>query len=102
MFDFSMYYAILTGDGMGNTVWSDNLQEHLKNIKKLLVEKYGEQNYRVKFLSLCILKAETGEFEIEDREWVRYILHPEAEPDDAHAVLLEELEEKMSNSNNRK
>lgn len=98
MFDLNMYYTLISGDGMGNTVWRDNLQEHLKNIKILLAQKYGEQNYRVKFLSLCILKAETGEFEIDDREWVRYILHPEAEPDESHNVLLADLEEKMKGS----
>jgi hypothetical protein len=95
--DFGMYYAIICGDGYGNTVWSDNLVSNLKGIKKLLAGKYGEQNYRTRYLALCIIKAETGEFEIEEREWVRYILHPEAEPEDAHGVLLEELEERMKN-----
>jgi hypothetical protein len=95
MFDLRMYYDLLCGDGMGNTVWSDNLLQYLKDIKHILSKKYGEQNFRVKYLSLCIIKAETGEFEIEEREWVRYILHPEAEPQDSHNVLLEELEEQM-------
>jgi hypothetical protein len=96
MFDLKMYYYLISGDGMGNSVWQDNLQENLKNIRKLLTKKYGYQNYRVKYLSLCIIKAETGEFGIDEREWVRYILHPEAEPQDSHAVLLEELEEQMN------
>jgi hypothetical protein len=98
--DFGMYYALLCGDGYGNSIWSDNRLEHLKGIKKLLIAKYGEQNYRVKYLTLCIIKEESGEFDIEEREWVRYILHPEAEPEDSHAVLLAELEEKMSCSSN--
>ena len=96
MLDLRWYYDLLCYDGMGNTTWSDHLQDNLKAIKKLLIAKYGEQNFRVKYLTLCILKAETGEFQIDEREWVRYILHPEAEPQDSHNVLLEDLEEQMN------
>lgn len=95
MVDLEMYYYLVVGDGLGNTLFSDNKSDHLKNIKKLLVEKYGENDYRVKFISLCMLKAETNEFEIQDKEWVRYILHAECDPEDPHTSLLEELKERL-------
>jgi hypothetical protein len=71
----------------------EDLQTHLLEIKKLLVEKYGESNFRVKFLTLILLKNETHEMDTQDREWVRYILHAECEPEDSHHSLMEELEE---------
>jgi hypothetical protein len=43
MFDLKMYYYLISGDGMGNSVWQDNLQDNLKNIRKLLTKKYGDQ-----------------------------------------------------------
>ena len=38
---------------------------------------------------------ETREFDSETKDWVRYILHAECDPEDPHASLLEELKEKM-------
>lgn len=91
-----MLYVVVMSDGMGNSTFSDRETYWLKEIKKALTEKYGELDYRVKFLNQCILKSETNEFDVQDREWVRYILHEETEPDDQHKRLLEELEEKMN------
>lgn len=93
--EISMYYALMMSDGLGNTCFSDNQTRFLKEIKAELQAKYGEKDYRVKFLSLCILKDETNELDIEDREWIRYILHEEVEPDDSHADLLEDLKERI-------
>lgn len=93
--DFDMLYALVMSDGMGNSTFSENELYWLKEIKKAFTEKYGETDYRVKFLSLCIIKSETGEFEVQDREWVRYILHAESEPADDHKGLLDELKDKI-------
>lgn len=93
--NFDMYYVLIMSDGMGNSTFSDNETYWLKEIQKALSKKYGEADYRVKFLKICVMKSETNEFDIQDREWVRYILHEESEPDDQHKRLLRELEEKM-------
>lgn len=93
--DWCSLYVVVSSDGMGNSTFSENETHWLKEIRKALAEKYGETNFRVKFLAQCIIKSETHEFGVQDREWVRYILHAEYEPEDDHHNLLVELEEKM-------
>jgi hypothetical protein len=90
------YYYLLIGDGLGNTVFSDNQREFLAKIKSLLEQKYGTFDYKVKFLSICLIKNETSELDVEDKEWLRYILHAETEPNDDHADLLEELKTRLT------
>ena len=92
--DLSFYYGLFTYLGYGGDV--EDFNKHLGNIKKLLAKKYGDQDYRVKYMAKCILKTETHELETEDREWIRYILHAEDEPEnEQHQRLLAELKERM-------
>jgi hypothetical protein len=92
MLKLNDYYYMIEYDGQGNTTFSEHKLQFLKAIKNLLIEKYSESNCRVKFLSLCIIRAETKEFDTQDKDWVRSILHAEFEPE-LHTGLLEELEE---------
>jgi hypothetical protein len=95
--DLSMYYGLFTYLEYGS--YDDiDFRHALLEIKRLLSEKYGATNFRVKFLDLCILKHETKELDIEDREWIRYILHANEEPEPTHTSLLDELEELMANN----
>ncbi len=95
MNDFDMYYVLVMSDGMGNSTFSDRETYWLKEITKELTKKYGAEDFKTRFLQQCVIKSETNEFDIQDREWVRYILHEESEPDDSHKTLLEDLRERM-------
>lgn len=92
----SDYYGLFTYIGFGGSIDQEQVQPIFRNIKKLLEKKYGKTDFRVKYLQQCLLKCETHEFEIEDREWIRYILHTEAEPEcKSHQNLLEDLKARM-------
>jgi len=91
---FSLYYGLFTYLEYG-AMEPQELTEHLEAIHNLLIKKYGEADFRVKYLRLCLLMNETREFDSETKDWVRYILHAECDPEDPHASLLEELKEKM-------
>ncbi len=91
-----MLYMIVMSDGMGNSVFSDDKTHFLKEIQKALTEKYGTEDYKVRYLAQCVIKSETNEFGIQDKEWVRYILHQESEPDNQHESLLKDLEKRMA------
>jgi hypothetical protein len=95
------YYYFVEFDGQGNTTFSDHKLQYLKEIKKLLIEKYGGFDFRVKFLTICIMRAEQKEFDTQDKDWLRSILHAETEPE-LHTSLLEELEELDGNIWNKK
>jgi hypothetical protein len=92
-----MLYVRIMSDGMGNTMFSDDQTHYLKETLKCLLSKYGSEDYRSRFLVQCVLKSETNELDTEDREWVRYILHQESEPDEQHQRLLSQLQERMKN-----
>lgn len=91
---FSLYYGLFTYLEFG-AMEAEELKKHLVSIKELLIAKYGKTDFRVKYLTLCIMKTETREFDSEEKDWVRYILHAECDPEDAHTDLLEDLREKM-------
>ena len=91
---FSLYYGLFTYLEFGS-MEAEDLRVHLLEIKKLLAEKYGADDFRTKFLTLCILKNETHEVDSQDKDQVRYILHAECEPEDLHTVQLEDLKERM-------
>jgi hypothetical protein len=74
------FYALSQFRGMGNSLWYDNLEEILKNIQKLLKQTYPENDFRIKFLQILILKAETHEVEVEQEEALRALLHFEVYP----------------------
>jgi hypothetical protein len=92
--DFSLYYGLFTYLEFG-VIDAEELKKHLMSIKELLIAKYGKTDFRVKYLALCLMKTETHEFDSEAKDWVRYVLHAECEPEDPHTDLLEELREKM-------
>lgn len=92
-FDMGAYYGLFTYMEFGDD--PQDLDRHLKGIRKLLAEKYGNKNFRVKWLDLCIIKWETHELDTQDKEWIRYILHAECYPEDDHKILLDELKERM-------
>jgi hypothetical protein len=74
------FYELSQFRGMGNSVWYDNLEQILKNIQKLLKQTYPENDFRIKFIQLLILKAETHEVEVEQEEALRALLHFEVYP----------------------
>jgi hypothetical protein len=94
--DFDMLYALIMSNELGNTIWSNNERIYLLHTKKLLEQKYGANDFRTRYLKKCIILTETSELDIQDREWVRYILHQESEPDIQHENLLEDLKERMN------
>lgn len=80
--DFTLkdFYELSQYRGMGNTFWYDYLEEILKAIQKLLKQKYPENDFRVKFLQILIIRAETHEVEVEQEEALRALLHYEVYP----------------------
>lgn len=96
MKSLSDYYGLFTYIGFGGSIDQEQVKPILTNIKNLLEQKYGKDDFRVRYMRQCLLKCDTREFDVEDREWIRYILHAEAYPEDSHANLLEELKERMN------
>lgn len=90
-----MLYILIMSDGLGNSMFSDNPTLYLKKTQKALTEKYGSQDYRTRFVVKCVIISETKELDIQDKEWVRYILHEESEPDGTHENLLADLKERL-------
>lgn len=76
------FYDFTQWRGLGNSMWYDNLEEILKNVLKLLKQKYPDTDFRVKFLKALIIKSETHEIEVEQEEALRALLHYESYPDE--------------------
>lgn len=62
------FYDFTQWRGLGNSMWYDNCEEILKNILKLLKQKYPDTDFRIKFLKVLIIKSETHEIEVEQEE----------------------------------
>lgn len=97
-FTLSDYYGLFTYIGLGGSIDQEQVKPIFRNIKRLLEEKYGKEDFRVKYMQFCLLKCDTHEFDVEDREWIRYILHAEVDPNDSHESLLEDLKERIEHS----
>ena len=88
------YYTLLSFAQYGQFIPED-LRVMLRNIKRLLAEKYGETDFRVKYLTQCIIKEETGEYGAQEKDWVRMILHVAVYPDDPHRIDMAEIKKRM-------
>jgi hypothetical protein len=88
------YYSLLSWAQYGQFI-PETLRTMLINIKRLLTEKYGEADFRVRYLASCIIKEECGEYGSQEKDWVRMILHVAVYPSDPHKLDMTEIKKRM-------
>jgi hypothetical protein len=88
------YYTLLSWSQYGQFMPED-MRTMLINIKRLLTEKYGEKDFRVRYLGLCIIKYECGEYGSQEKDWVRMILHLAVDPSDPHRLDMTDIKKRM-------
>lgn len=88
------YYNLLSWAQFGQFIPED-MRTMLINIKRLLIEKYGAMDFRVRYLALCIYKQECGEYGAQEKDWVRMILHVATDPTDPHRLDMAEIKKRM-------
>jgi hypothetical protein len=91
---FDFYYLLLANMQFGQFLPED-MRTMLINIKRLLIEKYGDSDFRVRYIQLCIYKYECGEYGSQEKDWVRMILHVEFDPEDSHRLDMAKIKRRM-------
>lgn len=90
-------YCLLASDGYGNNIFSENQTMWLNEAKNILLMKYPETDFRIRFINICIVHDRENRFSMRDKEYLRYIFHDECEPEVSHKTLLDTLKDTIEN-----